>query len=250
MITMKIRKRIVRKIYKALHPAIGEVWMLHRVIPENQRSNNLKQRELEVTPEYLERLILNYKKKGYEFVSMDKVYHRLQEMKGCKNISRFWCQKFVAVTLDDGYQDNFQYAYPLLKKYKIPFIIYVSTQFIDNKIEMWWYPGESLGISQKDLIEMDKDELCTIGAHTLTHLSLECASKQKQYDEIITSQIYLEQLLHHKVDHFSYPYGDYNADTIDILEHSEMKTSVLVSCGKVRCDRSMYQIPRIPIKQE
>ena len=65
--------RIKRKLYKAFHPVMGEIWMLHRVV-EN-RSDIPKQRELEVTLDWLEQKILEYQKKGYTFVSIDKINH-------------------------------------------------------------------------------------------------------------------------------------------------------------------------------
>ena len=50
--------RIKRKLYKAFHPVMGEIWMLHRVV-EN-RSDIPKQRELEVTLDWLEQKILDF----------------------------------------------------------------------------------------------------------------------------------------------------------------------------------------------
>ena len=44
----------------------------------------------------------------------------------------------VIVSFDDGYQDNYLYAYPILKKYNIPFVIYVSTKFVQGKAIIWW----------------------------------------------------------------------------------------------------------------
>ena len=46
-----ILQRIKRKLYKAFHPVVGEIWMLHRVV--EQRSQRPDQRVLEVTPDWL-----------------------------------------------------------------------------------------------------------------------------------------------------------------------------------------------------
>lgn len=43
----------------------------------------------------------------------------------------------VVITIDDGYQDFYQYAYPLLKKYDIAATLYVTTGFVDNKNWLW-----------------------------------------------------------------------------------------------------------------
>ena len=38
-------------------------------------------------------------------------------------------RRFVCLTFDDGYRDNLEYAYPILKKYEVPFALYVPTSF-------------------------------------------------------------------------------------------------------------------------
>jgi peptidoglycan/xylan/chitin deacetylase (PgdA/CDA1 family) len=43
----------------------------------------------------------------------------------------------VVLTFDDGYKNNFLYAYPLLKKYKVPATIFVTTGFIDRTHFLW-----------------------------------------------------------------------------------------------------------------
>jgi peptidoglycan/xylan/chitin deacetylase (PgdA/CDA1 family) len=43
----------------------------------------------------------------------------------------------VIITIDDGYRDNYEYAYPLLKKYGIPATIFLTTDFVTNKSWLW-----------------------------------------------------------------------------------------------------------------
>lgn len=44
----------------------------------------------------------------------------------------------VSVNLDDGYMDNYLYAYPVLKKYKVPATIYLTTDYIGKSPVFWW----------------------------------------------------------------------------------------------------------------
>ncbi len=44
----------------------------------------------------------------------------------------------IVITFDDGYKDNFFYAYPILKKYKLPATFFLTTGFLDNKTVPWW----------------------------------------------------------------------------------------------------------------
>jgi len=138
-----ILQKIKHKIYKLFHPAVGEILMLHRVV-EN-RSLLDANRQMEITPEFLEKTLQNYQRKGYQFVSLDEV-HKIVSKQMRPN------QKFVCFTLDDGYVDNYELAYPIFKKYNCPFAIYITTDFPDGKALLWWYVLEDILINQNELI--------------------------------------------------------------------------------------------------
>ena len=52
--------------------------------------------------------------------------------------------KRAVVTFDDGYRDNKDYAYPILKKEGVPFAIYVPTAFPDRMGKLWWVALEAV----------------------------------------------------------------------------------------------------------
>ena len=74
---------------------------------------------------------------------MDEVHRRMTEGD--------FRRRFVAVTFDDGYRDNLEFAYPILKKYEVPFTVYVATSFADRIGELWWLALEAV-IAQNDMI--------------------------------------------------------------------------------------------------
>jgi peptidoglycan/xylan/chitin deacetylase (PgdA/CDA1 family) len=125
-----ILQKIKRKIYKLFHPPVGEILMLHRVV-ENRSLLDVN-RQMEITPQFLEKTLQIYQRKGYQFVSLDEVHEIVSKQMRPK-------QKFVCFTFDDGYADNYELAYPIFKKYNCPFVIYVTTDFPDGKAAMWWY---------------------------------------------------------------------------------------------------------------
>ncbi len=233
--------RIRRKIYKAFHPIVGEIWMLHRVV--EQRSNEPKQRELEVTPDWLEQKILEYKSKVYTFISINNLT-TLNTQHSTLNT-----KKWVCVTFDDGYRDNYTLAYPLLKRLNVPFTVYVTTGFIDNQLPMWWYPGQRLGISKEELLALDADPLCTIGAHTVSHQKLDTLSYEEQYKEISDNKHELERLLGHPVQHFSFPHGAHNEDTLAICRELGFKTVAQSWGGPLRKGVHYDSTPRIGTRQ-
>lgn len=236
---MNILYRINRKLYKLLHPELGCILMLHRVVAQRSEGEN---RELEITPGFLEQTIKDYKQKGFLFVSIDEVSEILEKGKVDK--------PFVCITFDDGYRDNYIDALPILKKEQVPFTVYVTTGFIDNKQSMWWYPNERLGLSRDELLNLDAEPLCTIGAHTITHPKLENLSVQEQRVEIKQSKQDLERLLGHCVNHFSYPHGSYNENTIAIIEESGFHTALMAWGGVVRRGDNPMLLHRTILKQE
>lgn len=231
-------KNIIRKIHNFTHPVLGRILMLHRVVEQRSDGDN---RELEITPEFLKRTIENYRQQGYQFVSIDKAYDIIT--RGRNN------RPFVCLTFDDGYQDNYDIAYPILKQLEVPFAIYVTTEFIDNRIPMWWYPNEKLGISTESLKELDADPLCTIGAHTVSHPKLDSLTREEQYKEIADSKQLLETILDHEVKHFSFPHGTHNDDTLAICRELGFQTVVQSWGGPVRRWTHYDVLPRINITE-
>ena len=230
-----------RKLHNLTHPVLGRILMLHRVVVH--RSDDPAQRELEVTPDFLEQTILDYRQKGYTFIKIDELpIFNFQ-------FSIFNSSRFVCLTFDDGYQDNHDIAYPLLKRLEVPFAVYVTTGFIDNRLPMWWYPDEQLGIISESLKTLDADPLCTIGAHTVSHPRLDTLSLDDQQKEIAQSRQELEALLGHPVHHFSYPHGAYNADTLTIVKQQSFRTALCAWGGAVRRGATPLTLPRIELKQ-
>ncbi len=46
--------------------------------------------------------------------------------------------KSVVFTVDDGYEDFYEYAYPVFKKYNMPATIFLVSDFVEGKIRLWW----------------------------------------------------------------------------------------------------------------
>ena len=232
-----IQQRIKRKLYKLTHPVVGEIWMLHRVV--EHVSNVPEQKELEVTVAWLEQKINEYRSKGYIFISINNLT-TLNTKHSTLNT-----KKWVCLTFDDGYRDNYTLAYPMLKRLNVPFTVYVTTGFIDNQLPMWWYEGEHLGMSTEELKALDADQLCTIGAHTVSHPKLDTLTREQQYQEIATSKQTLESILGHEIKHFSFPHGAHNNDTLDICHELDFQTVVQSWGAPLRRGEHPWPLPRI-----
>ena len=151
MLIKRIAASAIKKsgIYSLLSPwysGYGTILMFHRICNSGEKSSLRANSSLEITPDYLEEIIGFFTKKGYEFVSIGDVPGILNAKRPAK--------KFVVFTFDDGYVDNYKLAYPIFRKYQIPFTIYITTSFPDGTAILWWYMLEEL-IPKHEIIEFD-----------------------------------------------------------------------------------------------
>ena len=132
------------------------IFILHRVAPFE--AGKLPPNEnMKISPKYLAQFINQLIKQGYSFISLDRLYEIL--IKG-ERVS-----KQVVFSLDDGYKDNFEIAYPIFKKFNIPFTIYVTTSFPEKKALLWWYLLEDLILANDEISFKQNDKY--IKKHTL-----------------------------------------------------------------------------------
>ena len=149
----------------ALRPwlgGVGAILMLHHVRPP-RRDAFQPNRLLEVTPQFLDRVLASIRRAGIDIVSLDEAHRRLTEAD--------FRRRFVCLTLDDGYRDNMTYAYPVMKKYDAPFTIYIPTSFPDSVGDLWWMTLE-YAIARHTRIGLRMDG---------KDLSYECETTEQKY---------------------------------------------------------------------
>lgn len=171
----------------------------------------------------------------------------------------------ILLTFDDGFNNNYTNVYPVLKKYKIPGLFFVSTQhIIDQKNWLGFiqksnnhkYLKKDLskenksefydGISKKNLKTMASDHLITIGSHTISHPKLTTLSSKKVSFELEKSKTFLEELTGESIYAFAYPFGNYDKRVISLVKEAGYKfafgTDVINNHGN-----DSFEIPRIGI---
>lgn len=107
---------------------LGGILMLHRVSPENRSPLGVNA-GLSVTPEFLDSLVVALKADGYDFIALDDLPERL---------ARPQEKPFLAVTFDDGYKDNAEYAYPVLRRNHVPWTVYIAPGLVNSETFLWW----------------------------------------------------------------------------------------------------------------
>ena len=180
------------------------------------------------TAEFINTL-LQIKADQRQFVSVDTMMNIIKEKQTIK---------FAVVTFDDVPENFYTNAYPFLKQEKIPFILFITTSFIDK-----------LGyLSKEQLIEIDRDPLCTIGAHTLTHPMLRNVDNIKE--ELVKSKALLEEIVDHTVDFMAYPYGRQSSVSKRVMREAK-EAGYKCSFGTIQSPitdvsaKNLYYLPRI-----
>lgn len=152
---------------------------------------------LVVTPQKFDKQMKYLFDNGYTTLTMDELYSFNGDNMPIP-------KKSVVITFDDGYRDNYENAYPILKKYHFNATIFVITDSIDNDNNM---------LTSKQLIEMSENGI-DIESHTTHHKDLKRLSYDEQLTTMINSKKVIEGILKKPVKYLAYPNGSYNEDSI------------------------------------
>jgi peptidoglycan/xylan/chitin deacetylase (PgdA/CDA1 family) len=134
-------------LLQPLFGGVGAILTLHHVRPARPDAFQ-PNRLLEVTPQFFEWLLGWLRRGGVEVISLDEMHRRF--------MANEFRHRFVCITFDDGYKDLKAWAYPLLKKYELPFALYVPTSFPDRLGELWWVALEAV-IAQNSRVSLAID---------------------------------------------------------------------------------------------
>jgi len=113
---------------------VGVIFVLHQVRPDPPQDFE-PNRILRVAPDFLEAVIESTLDADFDVVPLDDIPARLAQGSD---------RPFAAFTLDDGYKDNRDLAYPIFKRHSVPFTIYVPSDFADGKPDLWWLTLEEV----------------------------------------------------------------------------------------------------------
>lgn len=222
-----------RKLHNMLHPVKGYVMMLHRV------SENPVDNRLVVTADYLERTMAQYLQEGFDLIDIDQVAERIRNRHK---------QRFVCLTFDDGYLDTFDLAYPILKEKQVPFCLYATTDYYRGKKHPSW-SGDIPMLNTEQLRQLANDPLCTIGVHTCSHPHISTLPVNEQRRELADCKDDLEQLLGYEVKHLAYPYGDYDHNTVQLVQELGFLTATTTSGRPVRSDSRLLELDRVTFSE-
>lgn len=182
-----------------------------------------------VTPETFEAQMQFLKVHRYHVRPLAEV---IADLKAGKKIK----PRTVCITFDDGTEDNFKQAFPILKKLNLPATIFMITGNIGK-------PG---WLSEKQLKILDESGV-SIGSHTVTHAYLPKLSEEAIKRELTDSKVELERILGHPVTLFSYPAGGTTPEVRAMVQSAGYEGAVTTNYGKTVHD--FYGLHRIKVSE-
>ena len=141
-------------------------------------------------------------------------------------------KNLIALTFDDGYQDNLTVALPLLEKYQLPMTIFITAGFVGR--EGYLSPAEVREISQHPLV--------TVGAHGLWHRHFNRLSESEARFELTESRRLLGEMTGKPVDLLAWPYGECNSELEQLSEECGYRASWSVWKG-TNSTHSLWRVP-------
>ena len=216
------------------------VIMYHRVIKDETEKGV---HGTYVTVEQFEEQMKYLKKKGYETVTFKDLLNNRYKQRFDKD------KKWIMLTFDDGYKDNYENAFPILKKYQFKGIIYILDGIEYNKWDV-----ENSENPEKRFTLMNRDELLEMqnygiefGGHTCTHPRLTELSLEETKIEVINSKFNIEKTIGRELLSFAYPYGSLNEEIKKIPKEIGYRFAVATDSGSIVFSDDLFEIRRIGI---
>jgi peptidoglycan/xylan/chitin deacetylase (PgdA/CDA1 family) len=192
---------------------------------------DIYRRDLSVTPENFEAQLAYLQEQGYTTISLKDLTRHLAGLQPLP-------AKPVILSFDDGYADNYNNAFPLLKKYGFKATFSLVTQPIDF--------GDPNYLSWDNVIEMHAAGM-EFGAHTYRHLDLRDRDVDFLVYEIVGSKEAIEARINEPVRYFVYPSGQYDQLVIDVLASADFWGALTTQYGYEYSHAGRFEMPRIRI---
>jgi glycosyltransferase involved in cell wall biosynthesis len=158
-------------------------------------------------------------------------------------------RRAVVITIDDGYRDNFELAFPILRRQRIPATIFLVSRKLGGSND--W--GDEGAVADRPILAAEQVEAMAaegvgFGAHTRSHPRLPELGDDAVSEEIAGSKDDLEGLLGEAVETFAYPYGRFDERAVTACEQAGFAAACTTENRHAHIGDAPMLIPRIEIR--
>jgi len=209
------------------------ILMYHQV---TEISKKLDPRGLAIPPAEFDRQMSFLARNGYKCLSLKEAVQQFQ-------CGRRTQKKSFVLTFDDGYQDFYTNACPILEKYGFTAAVFLVADCMGMQSNWWGQDGAHSGLL---LSKMEAQDLVkrgfTLGSHTLRHPFLHLLDNQTAFEEILNSRIFLHDQLDTQVEYFAYPFSETNPRIEDLVKTA----GYTAACAGDSGPWSIFHLWRVP----
>ena len=170
-------------------PCQGKVYMFHDISDKNDTYSI----SVEHFREFVDHMVLKHR-----VVTVDELVNNPDSNN-------------IVLTFDDAYSSVYEHAYPILKKYNVPYYVFICEEYLN----------QDKYLSEKMLKQMLSDSSCIIGSHNMKHDMARFKDQRQLDDDLLKSKQLLSSLTVKSIDSFAFPYGSMYAccdDNIDMAK--------------------------------
>lgn len=201
--------------------------IMYHYISLNPKPEDKARNGLSTPPAVFEQQMKYLAENGYTTITLDK-------MAGAFSGHDSLPAKPIIITIDDGYNDAYYNAFPILKKYNLQATMLIITDVVDTAPYLSW----------SQIKEMYSSGLITFISHTRHHYFLTSLSQPALDNEIIESKKILESKLGTTINWFGYPYGGFNQRVIDTVRKAGFIGAVTTLPGVMQNEGQFYLLRR------
>ena len=217
------------------------VLMYHHFANRDMESGN----GMVATVTELEDHLRYLKSQGYQIITLEKLDTTLRRVENNHSLTGKGLglqQKYVCITMDDGYYSNYELAYPLFKKYRTPASVFAVTDFVTEQYGLKKFSWEQAK-------EMDDSGWLKVYSHSADHVPVKAGLEEEFLTCMQKSEMTLtENLEETRVKAMAYPNGQHTVKSQELLEDDGYVLQFTIEKGVITRETARNAIPRITVE--